>query len=179
MANGSWPLASPISWLCPLRWVAIQLASRFVCLFACLLVLNIVSIVCLTWNWWTFLFFFLFWLANQKPMGKDKPVPRILQLKPDHVEQMGGKVLQSKKQKQNIKQKQKTQSRGCVLWFIFIFSFSFLFYFLFQINFTAARFSVGQDEERSIVTSTGPYVITWNFRKVKQNKLSEYQVKIH
>jgi hypothetical protein len=70
-------------------------------------------------------------------MGKEKPVPRILRLKPEHVELMEGKV-----------------------------------------NFTPARFNVGEsDEERSIVTSTGPYIITWNFRKVKQNKLKEYTMK--
>jgi hypothetical protein len=72
----------------------------------------------------------------ETPMGKNKPVPRRLQLKPEHIEMMGG-----------------------------------------NISFTPARFNVGQEEERSIVTSTGPYVIAWNFRKVKQNKLNEYQIK--
>jgi len=73
----------------------------------------------------------------QTPMGKEKPVPRVLRLKPDHVNMMGGDV-----------------------------------------KFTPARFNVGEKEnERSIVTSTGPYVITWNFRKVKQNKLNEYTMK--
>ncbi|KAL6062309.1 Vacuolar import and degradation protein 27 [Balamuthia mandrillaris] len=60
-------------------------------------------------------------------MGKEKPVPRRLQLKREHIEQMQGHV-----------------------------------------RFTPARFNIGQDTERSIVTSTGPYIITWNFRKVKQ-----------
>lgn len=72
----------------------------------------------------------------QTPMGKEKPIPRILKLKPEHVEQMGG-----------------------------------------QIKFTPARFNVGAENERSIVTSTGPYIITWNFRKVKQNRLNEYTMK--
>lgn len=73
----------------------------------------------------------------ESTMGKEKPVPRILRLKPEHVELMEGKV-----------------------------------------SFTPARFNVGEsDEERSIVTSTGPYIITWNFRKVKQNKLLEYTMK--
>jgi hypothetical protein len=46
------------------------------------------------------------------------------------------------------------------------------------IAFTPARFNAGIDEiERSIVTSTGPYVITWNFRHVKLGKLHEYQIK--
>lgn len=71
-----------------------------------------------------------------KPMGAEKPTPRRLQLKREHIAQMGG-----------------------------------------QINFTPAKFNVGHDKERSIVTSTGPYVITWNFRKVRQNKLDEYQVR--
>ena len=71
-----------------------------------------------------------------KSMGKEKPVPRRLQLKTEHIAQMGG-----------------------------------------VINFTPAKFNTGQSQERSIVTSTGPYVITWNFRKVKQNKLNEYQIK--
>ncbi len=43
-------------------------------------------------------------------MGKDKPVPRILQLKPDHVEQMGGKVLAKAKAK--AKQKAKAKNGG-------------------------------------------------------------------
>jgi len=71
-----------------------------------------------------------------KSMGKEKPVPRRLQLKREHIVQMGGKI-----------------------------------------NFTPARFNVGTDKERSIVTSTNQYVITWNFRKVRQNKLDEYQIR--
>jgi len=70
------------------------------------------------------------------PMGKDKPAPRRLQLKREHIIQMGGKI-----------------------------------------SFTPARFNTGTDMERSIVTSTGPFIVTWNFRKVKQNKLDEYQIK--
>lgn len=52
-----------------------------------------------------------------------------------------------------------------------------------QVTFTPARFNTSDPEnphappERSIVTSSGPYVITWNFRKVKQNVLDEYQIK--
>jgi len=45
------------------------------------------------------------------------------------------------------------------------------------VNFTPARFNVGAAGERSIVTSTGAWVITWNFRKVKQNVLDVYQMK--
>jgi len=68
-------------------------------------------------------------------MGKEKPIPRRLQLRREHIAEMGG------------------------------------------ISFTPAKFNTGPDKETSIVTSTGPYVITWNFRKVKQNQLNEYQVK--
>lgn len=45
------------------------------------------------------------------------------------------------------------------------------------VSFTPARFSTGSSEERSIITSTGPFVISWNFRRVKQGKLFDYQIK--
>lgn len=45
------------------------------------------------------------------------------------------------------------------------------------IAFTPARFSTGQAEERAIITSTGPFVITWNLRRVKQGKVHDYQIK--
>ncbi|KAK3812500.1 MAG: cytoplasm protein [Linnemannia elongata] len=45
------------------------------------------------------------------------------------------------------------------------------------VSFTTARFNTGVNEaEKTIVTSTGPYVITWNFRRVK-NGHYEYQIK--
>ncbi|KAG0091073.1 hypothetical protein BGZ92_001573 [Podila epicladia] len=45
------------------------------------------------------------------------------------------------------------------------------------VSFTPARFNTGvNEEEKTIVTSTGPYVITWNFRRVK-NGHYEYQIK--
>jgi hypothetical protein len=44
-------------------------------------------------------------------------------------------------------------------------------------SFTPARFSTGQSEERAIITSSGPYVITWNLRRVKQGHLNDYQIK--
>ncbi|KAF9962255.1 hypothetical protein BGZ72_008390 [Mortierella alpina] len=45
------------------------------------------------------------------------------------------------------------------------------------VSFTTARFNTGvNEEEKTIVTSTGPYVITWNFRRVK-NGHYEYQIK--
>ncbi|KAF9930844.1 hypothetical protein FBU30_011211 [Linnemannia zychae] len=44
------------------------------------------------------------------------------------------------------------------------------------VSFTTARFNTGQnEEEKTIVTSTGPFVITWNFRRVK---LGHYEYKI-
>ncbi|GBB93469.1 hypothetical protein RclHR1_02180011 [Rhizophagus clarus] len=47
-----------------------------------------------------------------------------------------------------------------------------------DVNFTPARFNTGEQAlEKTIVTSTGPFVITWNFRRVKQGKLYDYQIK--
>eukprot|EP01114_Cavostelium_apophysatum_P008382 TRINITY_DN2081_c0_g1_i1.p1 TRINITY_DN2081_c0_g1~~TRINITY_DN2081_c0_g1_i1.p1 ORF type:complete len:774 (+),score=271.60 TRINITY_DN2081_c0_g1_i1:168-2489(+) len=46
-----------------------------------------------------------------------------------------------------------------------------------QVTFTPAKFNIGTDTEESIVTSTGPYIITWNFKKVKQGMLFDYQIK--
>ncbi|KAF9582451.1 hypothetical protein BGW38_000192 [Lunasporangiospora selenospora] len=46
-----------------------------------------------------------------------------------------------------------------------------------QISFTPARFNSGEnEEEKAIVTSTGPFVITWNFRRVK-NGHYDYMIK--
>jgi hypothetical protein len=75
-------------------------------------------------------------LGFTKSMGADKPTPRRLQLKPEHVAYMGT-----------------------------------------QPSFTPARFSTGESEEKSIITSTGPFVITWNLRRVKQGHLYDYQIK--
>ena len=73
-----------------------------------------------------------------KSMGgaDSKPIPKRLQLKPEHVAYMGSAP-----------------------------------------SFTPARFSTGQSEERAIITSSGPYVITWNLRRVKQGHLYDYQIK--
>lgn len=46
-----------------------------------------------------------------------------------------------------------------------------------ELSFTPARFNTGPGEEKSIVTSSGPYVITWNLRRVKMGKLEDYQIK--
>jgi len=44
------------------------------------------------------------------------------------------------------------------------------------VDFTPAKFDLGDDTEKSIVTSSGPFVITWDFRKAKQNKLDYYRI---
>eukprot|EP01135_Chromosphaera_perkinsii_P012441 Nk52_evm52s2657 gene=Nk52_evmTU52s2657 len=46
-----------------------------------------------------------------------------------------------------------------------------------QVKFTHARFNTGEYGEKFICTSSGPFVITWNFRQVKLNKLYGYQIK--
>ena len=43
--------------------------------------------------------------------------------------------------------------------------------------FTPARFSTGAAEERSIITSSGPFVITWGLRRIQQGKLFDYAIK--
>lgn len=66
-----------------------------------------------------------------------KPVPRRLQLRPEHVAYMN----------QNI-------------------------------SFTPARFNIGEgQEENAIVTSTGQYVIAWDFGKVKKGQMDKYEIK--
>jgi hypothetical protein len=45
------------------------------------------------------------------------------------------------------------------------------------LSFTPARFSTGGAEERSIITSSGPFVITWSLRRVQQGKLHDYAIK--
>lgn len=46
------------------------------------------------------------------------------------------------------------------------------------VSFTPARFNTGPgDEERCIISSTGPYVITWNVRRVKLGHLYDYQIR--
>mmetsp|Transcript_29780 Transcript_29780/g.28949 ORF Transcript_29780/g.28949 Transcript_29780/m.28949 type:complete len:134 (+) Transcript_29780:179-580(+) len=46
-----------------------------------------------------------------------------------------------------------------------------------KIDFTPARFNSGdQTQEESIVTSTGPFLITWNFLKVKKGALQTYKL---
>ena len=46
------------------------------------------------------------------------------------------------------------------------------------VNFTPARFNTGVNEtEKTIVTSTGKNVITWNFRRLKQGRTDDYNIK--
>ncbi|PRP79068.1 vacuolar import and degradation protein [Planoprotostelium fungivorum] len=72
----------------------------------------------------------------QKPLGKDKPAPKRLQLSQADIVNMGG-----------------------------------------QISFTPAKFNGGAGQEKAIVTSTGPYVVTWNFSKIKKGIYDAYDVK--
>lgn len=45
-----------------------------------------------------------------------------------------------------------------------------------EINFTPAHFNTGNSLERSIVTSSGPFLITWSFRSVKLGRLDTYKI---
>jgi len=65
-----------------------------------------------------------------------KPIPRRLQLRPEHVAYMG------------------------------------------DISFTPAKFNQGEgQEENAIVTSTGQFVVAWDFKKVKKGLLDRYEIK--
>ena len=48
------------------------------------------------------------------------------------------------------------------------------------IDFKPAKFNnfSSNGEETSIVTSTGSFLITWNFKKIKRGILNEYQIKV-
>lgn len=47
-----------------------------------------------------------------------------------------------------------------------------------DISFSPARFNMGEGkEENAIVTSTGRYVIAWNFAKIKKGRLDDYVIK--
>ncbi|TFK55935.1 VID27 cytoplasmic protein [Heliocybe sulcata] len=47
-----------------------------------------------------------------------------------------------------------------------------------EVALTPARFNTGADqEENAIVTSTGPYVVVWDFKKVKKGQLDKYEIK--
>jgi hypothetical protein len=47
-----------------------------------------------------------------------------------------------------------------------------------EVSFTAAHFNTGQSiNEQWIVTSTGPFIITWSLHKVKHGKTKDYRIK--
>ncbi|KAI6034279.1 VID27 cytoplasmic protein-domain-containing protein [Pisolithus microcarpus] len=47
-----------------------------------------------------------------------------------------------------------------------------------EVNFSPARFNQGEGQvENAIVTSTGQYVIAWDFAKVKKGQLDKYEIK--
>lgn len=49
-----------------------------------------------------------------------------------------------------------------------------------DVSFTPARFNQGEDQEEStIVTSSGRYVIAWDFAKVKKGRLDNYVIKMY
>lgn len=45
------------------------------------------------------------------------------------------------------------------------------------LQFTPAKFNVGEGKETFISTSTGPFLITWNFPKIKAGKRMHYKIK--
>lgn len=45
------------------------------------------------------------------------------------------------------------------------------------VEFTPARFDVGENDETSIVTSSGQFVIAWSFESVKRGKTHDYQIR--
>jgi len=48
-----------------------------------------------------------------------------------------------------------------------------------EVSFTAAHFNTGDNIDESwIVTSTGPYVVTWNFNRLKSSGGSSYEIKL-
>lgn len=54
----------------------------------------------------------------------------------------------------------------------------FLFFCFLKVSFTVARFNRDfEGNERAIVTSSGPYVITWDFTQIKRGILNKYQIK--
>lgn len=72
-----------------------------------------------------------------KSMGKNKPPPRKLLIKPQDIAK----------------------------------------YRMGEINFTPAHFNTGTGMERSIVASSGPFIITWNLRAIKLGRLDSYKIK--
>jgi len=48
-----------------------------------------------------------------------------------------------------------------------------------KVHFTPAKFNQIEGKESAIVTSTGPYVITWSLKRACQGKTDSYQMKKH
>ncbi|KIY49273.1 VID27-domain-containing protein [Fistulina hepatica ATCC 64428] len=49
-----------------------------------------------------------------------------------------------------------------------------------DVSFSPARFNRGQgQEENAIVTSTGQYIVAWDFSKVKKGQLDKYEIKMY
>jgi hypothetical protein len=46
-----------------------------------------------------------------------------------------------------------------------------------NVCFTPAKFNTGPGLEKTIVASSGPFVITWNFRRIKMGKTHDYSIK--
>jgi len=46
-----------------------------------------------------------------------------------------------------------------------------------NVDFTPAHFNTGTSMEKSIVTSTGPFVVVWNLRQVKQGNRNAYYIR--
>jgi len=47
-----------------------------------------------------------------------------------------------------------------------------------DVSFSPARFNLGEgQEENAIVTSTGQFVVAWDFGKVKKGQLDKYEIK--
>jgi len=46
-----------------------------------------------------------------------------------------------------------------------------------KVRFTAAHFNIGPDQEEYISTSTGPFIVTWNFKKIQQGQRFQYKIK--
>jgi len=47
-----------------------------------------------------------------------------------------------------------------------------------QVSFSPARFNMGEDqEETTVVTSSGNYVIAWDFKAVKKGKYDKYEIR--
>jgi hypothetical protein len=83
-----------------------------------------------------------------------KPIPKRLQLRPEHVAYMNHNISF-------------TPARFVLLAFFVMCTNNFLL-----------RFNIGEgQEENAIVTSTGQYVIAWDFAKVRKGQMDKYEIK--